>query len=279
MAFSFLFKDKKASDNSAENVVQEIALSQIVPNRFQPRKVFSKESIQELAETIKQHGLLQPIVLRQYETDKYEIIAGERRFRAVSYLKWEKVPALVKQMDDNASASMAIIENLHREGLTAIEEAQAYQQLMELNQLTQSSLAQAIGKSQSFVANKMRLLRLGKGVQREILNRNLSERHGRCLVSLSEEQQIVVLKEILAKHLSVKETEELVKKFQVPTKKPKAKKTVKTKGVLRNTKVAVNTIKESVKLITDNGIDVVTTEEEIAGFHRIIIDIPVDEQK
>lgn len=276
MPFSFFFKDhnKKDATNDATKV-QEIPLSQIVANRFQPRKVFSKESIQELAATIQEHGLLQPVVLREYEPQKYEIIAGERRFRAVSSLNWQTIPALVKEMDDKASASMAIIENLHREGLTAIEEAQAYQRLMELNQMTQTNLAQAIGKSQSFVANKMRLLKLAPGVQREIMNRNVSERHGRCMVSLNEEQQVQVLKEILAKHMSVKETEDFIKQLQKPSVPKKVKK-VNAKVVARNSKLAVNTIKESLKMIEKTGIEVKASEEDIEGYHRIIIDIATD---
>lgn len=276
MPFSFFFKDhnKKDATNDATRV-QEIPLSQIVANRFQPRKVFSKESIQELAATIQEHGLLQPVVLREYEPQKYEIIAGERRFRAVSSLNWQTIPAVVKEMDDKASASMAIIENLHREGLTAIEEAQAYQRLMELNQMTQTNLAQAIGKSQSFVANKMRLLKLAPGVQREIMNRNVSERHGRCMVSLSAEQQVQVLKEILAKHMSVKETEAFIKQLQKPSVPKKVKK-VNTKAVARNSKLAVNTIKESLKMIEKTGIEVKASEEDIEGYHRIIIDIATD---
>ena len=270
MAFSFFLKDTK---KDVTNQIQKIPVDQIRANRFQPRQVFSKESIQELAATIKEHGLLQPIVLRKYGEQQYEIIAGERRFRAVCLLGLPTIEALVKEMDDKTSASMAIIENLQREGLSAIEEARSYQNLMEINQMTQTNLAQAIGKSQSFVANKMRLLKLASGVQREILNRNLTERHGRCLVSLDEKTQIVVLKEILDKHLSVKETEAFIKKLQ--TKTPK--KQVTTKVIAKNNKLAVNTIKESLKLIEKAGIEFKATEEEINGYHRIIIDIKNNE--
>ena len=196
MAFSFFKSKKEVSAKPGVNDVVELEVQKIIPNRYQPRKLFSDESIAELATTIAEHGLLQPIVVREYETDKYEIIAGERRFRAVNRLKWEKIPALIKKMDDTQAASMAVIENLQREGLSAIEEAQSYQKLMELNQLTQLQLAREIGKSQSFVANKLRLLKLNMGVQRAILNRKLTERHGRALVSLDDKQQVELLKQI-----------------------------------------------------------------------------------
>lgn len=273
MAWSF-FKSKKEEVDQTKSV-QEIALAQIVPNRYQPRKEFSEQSIQELAETIQKHGLLQPIVIREYEPEHYEIIAGERRFRAVSYLGWEKIPALVKEMTDSESASMSIIENLQREELTAIEEAQAYQRLMKLNQMTQVELAKVIGKSQSFVANKMRLLRLAPAVQRVMLKRELTERHGRCLVGLDEATQVAVMKKILAEHLSVKETEAVVSTY----KKPRPKRTKKKRSIRGKTsdpRLAVNTIRKSVKMITDTGLDIHTVEEEHEGFRRIIIDIPVD---
>ena len=166
MALSF-FGHKKSDD---ETVVQQLPLKAIVPNQFQPRKVFTSESIQELAATIKEHGLLQPIIVREYAPDQYEIIAGERRYRAMQLLGWEKAPAIVQKMDDDESASMALVENLQREGLSAIEEGQAYVALMKLNHLTQGALAQQLGKSQAFVANKIRLLKLSAPVQEAIMN-------------------------------------------------------------------------------------------------------------
>lgn len=274
MAFSF-FKSKKTQETKpGVNDIVEIEVAKIIPNRYQPRKIFGDESIAELATTIAEHGLLQPIVVREYDEGKYEIIAGERRFRAVSRLKWEKIPALIKKMDDTQAASMAVIENLQREGLTAIEEAESYQKLMELNQLTQLQLAREIGKSQSFVANKLRLLKLNKGVQRALLNRKLTERHGRALVSLDDQEQINILKQIEAKHLTVKETEALVAKLKNPPK-PVKKAQTKLKGSSKDLKIALNTIRQSVKMVTDTGLEVKTSEEEAAGVHRIIIEIPL----
>ncbi|KRN30706.1 nucleoid occlusion protein [Liquorilactobacillus mali] len=279
MAFSFWNKDKKPEAQTQS--VREIELSQIVPNRFQPRKVFEEEKIVELANTIRDHGLLQPIIVREFQENKFEIIAGERRFRAVSLLQWNKIPAIVKKMTDTEAASLAVIENLQREGLTAIEEAKAYRELMELNKLTQVELAKALGKSQSFVANKLRLLKLAPYVQRVIMQRKILERHGRSVLSLDDEKQIAIIKRVIDNQLTVKETEALVlkelekeeKTVNNTTKKPRRNK------ALHDTRIAVNTIKKSVKLIKENGMKVKTHEEDVPGFHRIVIDIPVDKEQ
>ena len=215
MAFSF-FKSKKEEkvEDDTQEKVQELPI-----NEDQPRQVFSEESIAELAETIQSHGLLQPIIVRPIGDNKYQIIAGEKRYRAIKKLNWQKIPAIVKKMDEKEAASMAVIENLQREGLTAIEEAESYRKLMDLNQLTQLELARAIGKSQAFVANKLRLLKLSPLVQRAILQRKISERHGRSIVSLPEKKQVEILKKIIDKKLSVKETEKIVAQLKIKKRK------------------------------------------------------------
>ena len=273
MAFSFFKKNKEEPND--KNRVQEIPLSQIVPNQNQPRTIFSDESIAELADTIYEHGLLQPIVLRKLADDQYEIIAGERRFRAVTKLGYEKVPAIVREMSDSESASLAIIENLHREGLTAIEEAKAYDHLMKLNDLTQKHLAKELGKSQGFVANKLRLLKLPQAVQDAILDRTITERHGRSLLTLDDEtKQLELLAQITENGWSVKETEEAIKKLTEPKVAKKKKRAVKS--VTSDPKVVVNTFKKTVEMVEKSGVKVNVTEEDTKDFHRIIIDIPVD---
>lgn len=276
MAFSF-FKSKKEEkvEDDTQEKVQELPIEQVEVNEDQPRQVFSEESIAELAETIQSHGLLQPIIVRPVGDNKYQIIAGERRYRAIKKLNWQKIPAIVKKMDEKEAASMAVIENLQREGLTAIEEAESYRKLMDLNQLTQLELARAIGKSQAFVANKLRLLKLSPLVQRAILQRKISERHGRSIVSLPEKKQVEILKKIIDKKLSVKETEKIV--AQLKTKKEKKK--TNRKGTALDWRLAENTIKESIKLASENGIELKTSEEDHGEFHRIIIDIPVKSKK
>ena len=279
MAFSF-FKSKKEEkvEDDTQEKVQELPIEQVEVNEDQPRQVFSEESIAELAETIQSHGLLQPIIVRPIGDTKYQIIAGERRYRAIKKLNWQKIPAIVKKMDEKEAASMAVIENLQREGLTAIEEAESYRKLMDLNQLTQLELARAIGKSQAFVANKLRLLKLSPLVQRAILQRKISERHGRSVVSLPEKKQVEILKKIVDKKLSVKETEKIVAQLKtLPVKKEKKK--TNRKGTALDWRLAENTIKESIKLASENGIELKTSEEDHGEFHRIIIDIPVKSKK
>ncbi|KRK10641.1 nucleoid occlusion protein [Lacticaseibacillus zeae DSM 20178 = KCTC 3804] len=275
MALSF-FGHKKPND---ETVVQQLPLNAITPNQFQPRKVFSADSIQELAATIKEHGLLQPIIVREYAPDQYEIIAGERRYRAMQLLGWEKAPAIVQKMDDDESASMALVENLQREGLSAIEEGQAYVALMKLNQLTQGALAQQLGKSQAFVANKIRLLKLDAPVQEAIMKGLISERHGRELLKLSDDQQAQALHQIVADKLTVKETAALVNEWlrpKKPEKKPKPK--VRRSAVSHDTRVAWNTLKRSVKMIRDTGMTVTAKEEDTDDAYRMIIEIPKEKR-
>lgn len=283
MAFNF-FKNK-AEPKPAGVAVQDIALDQIVPNRFQPRKVFTDSAIQELAETIQEHGLLQPIVLREYAPERYEIIAGERRFRAMQHLHMDKAPAIVEKMSDEESASMALIENLQRVGLSAIEEAQAYTALMNLNHMTQAQLAKQMGKSQSFVANKLRLLKLSEPVQQAIMNGELSERHGRELLRVDDYHQQLLVHQVLNDGLTVKETQAAVEAVlhpelaaqPQPAPKAVAKKPAKAKRRTvhsHDTRMAVNTLKKSVHLIKDAGMKVTMTEAETDSAYRIVIEIP-----
>jgi len=270
MAFSLFGHDKSNQQNN-ESIKQKVVMGPvdaIVPNRFQPRHVFNKRSIDELAQTISDHGLLQPIVLREYEPHQYEIIAGERRFRAVKTLNWREVPAIIQSLSDDETASLALIENLQREGLTPIEEAQAYQSLMKLNKLTQSQLAENVGKSQSFIANKLRLLKLSAPVQDAIMNEEISERHGRALLAVTPKQQVQLLKRIVSDHLTVRDAERLIQRHRA-----KAKPKPKIKSVSADTRVAVNTIKKSLKMVTNAGLKIKTTEEDNDDSYRITIDI------
>lgn len=252
--------------------VIQAPIANIFPNQYQPRSVFSQEKIEELAQTIRTHGIIQPIVLRRKENDMYELIAGERRWRAAQYLEWEKVPAIVREMNDTETASVALIENLQREELTVIEEALAYQRLLELHQLTQEALAQRLGKSQSTVANKMRLLKLPESVQQALLDKEITERHARALIGLKEaEKQEKLLSEILEKNLNVKQTEVRIEKMLED--KPKRKKPTR-KGVNKDMRIAMNTIRQSLDMVTDSGIDLETDEAEMDDYYQITIKIP-----
>lgn len=272
--FSFMRHDEEIPKNKQ---IQDIELDKIVPNRYQPRREFSDDSIKELAETLDKDGLLQPIVVREDGEDKYEIIAGERRYRAAKSLNWETIPAIVNNMNDDQAASLALIENLQREDLNPIDEAKAYTNLMKLNDLTQTALAKDMGKSQSYVANKLRLLKLDDDVQKALVEGKITARHGRALLNLSDDDQERVLKEIEEKGLNVKQTEEIAKDVNAYfNPKPKEKETKRERVVKRipkDLKVQINTIKKAVKLAKDSGIKVKVKENNDPDDYKITIEL------
>lgn len=260
-------------DFQQDEVVQ-LSINQISPNRYQPRTIFNEEKIDELAQTIHTHGMIQPIVVRKVaDTDKeYEIIAGERRYRAVTQLGWKTIPALIRQMNDKETASVALIENLQREELTVIEEARAYEQLIKIHELTQEALAQRLGKSQSTIANKLRLLKLPNEIQNAILNKSITERHARALIALKDDvKQTQLLNEIIEKQLNVKQTEEKIKKLL--SNEPK-KKRPRLRGFNKDMRIAMNTIRQSLTMVSDTGVKLETEEEDLEDYYQITIKIP-----
>ena len=204
----------------------------------------------DLALSIKHNGLLQPIVVRQIE-DKYEIIAGERRFRACRLNGMDDVPCIVMEKSDLESAELALIENIQRQDLSAIEEANAYLNLMRTSGLTQEELAKKIGKSQASVANKIRLLQLPKEIQEGVSSGMITERHGRALLGVDKEQQNAVYKTILKKGLNVKKTEDYIQSLKTP-KETKQKGSLH--GITKHIRIAMNTIEQAVKMINNGGI-------------------------
>ena len=200
------------SENKEAKVLQ-VAIEDIMPNRAQPRLVFDDQSLQELAESIKQHGIIQPLVLRK-NSDKYEIIAGERRYRAAKIAGLASVPAIISNMSDSQSAEVAIVENIQRKDLTAIEEARSYKTILDTENISQEDLAKRLGVSQSAISNKLRLLSLDNEVQNAVLENKISERHARSLLKLnSKEDQKTLLKKIIDERLTVKQLEGEIKKL------------------------------------------------------------------
>lgn len=261
---------EKVSDDKATDEVKNISVHSIVPSPYQPRTLFDDERIEELMQTIRTHGVIQPIVVR-IRNNSYELIAGERRLRATKKLGLETIPAIVRDFNDSQAASIALIENLQREGLTAIEEAAAYQQLIELHDLTQESLAQRLGKSQSTIANKIRLLQLYEPVKAALMERKITERHARALLSLDqEEQQVKLLEEIIAKELNVKQTEARINFIKEAAKNKKSKRVSFTKDV----RLALNTIRQSVEMVTNSGLNINTSEKDHEDHYEIVIKIP-----
>jgi len=263
------------SERSGQEEVRQIRVDEIVPSPYQPRSVFDEERIEELCRTIRTHGVIQPIIVRE-KNGKYELIAGERRWRAVRKLGFEHIPAIVRNLNDSQAASVSLIENLQREELTAIEEAMAYQQLIQLHGLTQESLAQRLGKSQSTIANKIRLLQLGEPVRQALLERKITERHARALLALpNEELQNKVLGEILEKDLTVKQTEVRVSfHLQVLEAGGEKRKDRRRVSFAKDVRLAINTIRQSLDMVTSAGLRVRSEEHDRGDHYEIIIRIP-----
>ena len=196
--------------NNMEKEIIEVSLDDIIPNRFQPRLSFDEDALNELAKSIRQHGIIQPLVLRKVG-NKYEIIAGERRFKASFIAGLTKVPAVVIDLNDNESAEVAIVENIQRKNLSALEEAKSYKKLLDRGYLTQEELATRMGKTQGAISNKLRLLNLSNEVQEALLNNEISERHARSLLKIeNEEDQVEVLRTIIRERLNVRDTDKLI---------------------------------------------------------------------
>lgn len=212
------------SNRSAE----ELKLSDLEPNRGQPRKDFDDETLAELADSISQHGILQPLLVRPIFGGGYQIVAGERRWRAARMAGLTTVPAIIRELDDEQVMEIALIENLQREDLSPLEEAMGYQSLMDSYDMTQEEVAKIVGKSRSAVANVLRLLKLPEEVQALIRSGQVSAGHGRALLSFPDDaKKIAVAKRVIEEDLSVREVERLAQKAnEVPKKKD-----VKPRGI------------------------------------------------
>ncbi|MCR3920950.1 MAG: nucleoid occlusion protein [Firmicutes bacterium] len=251
--------------------LHQIDLNIIRPNPFQPRKIFDADKIVELMQSIKTYGLLQPIIVRECN-DGYELVVGERRLRACQKLGWTQVPAIIKNLSENAMATVALIENLQRENLSFLEEAAGYERLLEEFNLTQEVLAQRLGKSQSTIANKLRLLKLPQRVKVMLLNEELSERHARALLKLpDEEAQLKVLQEVCNLGYTVKQTENRVedylRKLLPPAKERK-------KVIIRDIRIFLNTIRQAVSLLETGGLGPKLQEVDCGDYVEVTIRVP-----
>ncbi len=198
-------------NNGQKDEVVYLYLDDIIPNRFQPREVFDEKALKELAVSIREHGVIQPIIVRSVN-GKYEIIAGERRYKATALAGLTKIPAIIRDLDDKESSKVALLENLQRKNLSPIEEARTYQKILEIDQMTQEELAKTMGKSQSSVANKLRLLSLPYEIQDALLKEQISERHARSLLNIPDsKKQKEMLKKIINNKMSVRSLEEEIK--------------------------------------------------------------------
>ena len=191
--------------------LEEVPIEFIQPGKYQPRTYFAEESIAELRDSIKAQGIIQPVVLRSIADDRYEIIAGERRWRAAQLAGMEKIPAVIRKVDDESAISMSLIENIQREDLNPLEEATALQRLIDDFQFTHQEVAEAVGKSRSAVTNTLRLIQLAQPVAEMLVAGDLEMGHARALLTLEVTQQVEVAKQVVARELNVRQTEELVR--------------------------------------------------------------------
>lgn len=260
------------SDASADEA-KEIICAEISPNPFQPRQHFAAENLEELAQSIKTYGLLQPILVRRTQNG-YQLVAGERRLRATKLLGWEKIPSVIRDVNDSAMAAMALIENLQRENLDFFEEADGYQRLLDEFGLTQEVLAQRIGKSQSTIANKMRLLKLATSVQHKLLEAGLSERHARALLKLPDnDSREKVLEKIIKLSLNVRQTEDLIDDL-LEDNPETAKPAGTQKFVIKDYRIVLNTIRQAVTAMEQLGLKPQVTHNERTDYFEVTIRLP-----
>lgn len=239
----------KLKENDSMKVVS-LPIHSIFPNPAQPRKFFDTVSLEELTESIEEFGVLQPISVRKVRGG-YELVAGERRFRAAENAGLDTIPAIVLNVDEKKSALLALLENLQREDLSFFEVAESYQNLIKNQGMTQEEIAKKLGKSQSNIANKLRLLRLYPRTRRLISEYSLSERHARALLHLTnEESQLAAVRTINEKKLSVADSEELIRKMLKTSPAPSQKLKFKS---FQDIRIFTNTIKKALDLIRDGG--------------------------
>ena len=259
--------------------IEHIAIDRVIPNPYQPRKVFSDAALQDLANSILEHGLMQPITVRMIG-NSYELIAGERRLKASKLAGLETIPAVIVEVTTKDSAVLALIENLQRENLNFLEESQAYYKIMQDYGYTQQELANTLGKNQSTVANKLRVLKLSPAIQKLLVENNLTERHARALLKLpNEEYQLIAVEKVIKQELNVKRTEQIIDQMLVVITKEdmiKHKANQKVKSYIRDMRLVTNTITEAVNLIQKAGVDAKYTMKEHADSYEIRIKIPIN---
>lgn len=284
-----LFNRDEIVIDEPKNYIIEVPTNKIKANPYQPRKEFSRSALYDLANSIREYGILQPLTVRPLRGERsYELIAGERRLRAAKIAGLDTVPAVIYHAGDNDSAVIALIENMQRENLNFLEEAEGYYALLIEHGMTQEEIAKKVGKSQSSIANKVRLLKLPPMVKKILSENNLSERHARALLRLPDEQlQLKALRTICEKHCSVKKAENIVdniiikyneelseKGYLIPVQKNKGITKGNVKFVVRDIKIFINTIKETISLLKKSGVEAKAAQFDRGEYFEFVIRIP-----
>lgn len=254
-----------------EDRIKYIPIEKIYPNPHQPRSLFDEEDLEELCQSIKEHGIIQPLTVRK-TNEGFQLIVGERRLRASKLAGLKEIPVIIKEFTDEESAAVALVENLQRKDLDFIEEALGYFRLIEKFGMTQQDLAKKVGKSQSTIANKLRLLKLPEDIQRSLAQNNLTERHARSLLKLANlEDQQLVLNEIIEKELTVKDTDILVESL-INRKKDVKKNTVIR--IFKDLRLYTNSIWAMIKELKQGGLAVQVEEIENEQYVEFKIRLP-----
>lgn len=273
---SWLFDEITDKKGNIPEAIHQLPIHSITPSPYQMRKNFDTEQLSELAHSIKKYGVIQPVTVRKLPGGTYELIAGERRLRACNLAGMLKVPAIVVEMSDNDCAIVSLVENIHRESLDFMEEAEAYRNLLYHHGLTQEELANCLGKTQSAVANKLRLLKLSKVIREIIKDNSLTERHARALVRLeTEEEQIQALEKICDRKLNVQQSDELIESM-IEDKKPKLRPVAVANiahEAIKDMRLFTNTIRHAIDLMHRHGIEAVSTETEYDDCIQYIITV------
>lgn len=260
-----------------DKVVFQLSIDKIRSNPYQPRKYFNRAALEELSESIRTYGVLQPITVRKMSGGYYELVAGERRLRASEMAGLSVIPAILMQVNDSDSAILAFIENIQRQNLSFLEEAEGYRNMMEDYGLTQEELAAKLSKSQSAIANKLRVLKLEESVKKELLEHHFTERHARALLRLpDEESRLLVLGQMIQEEMNVKKTEELVEAtLEVMRPRSAEKGEQKEKRYIRGKdfRIFTNTIRQSVEIIRRSGAEVEYEDRQEADCCEIVIRI------
>lgn len=267
----------KPSDVIVDRKIVDIEINKLTPNKNQPRKIFEESEIKSLGESIKENGIIQPIVVREISQNQYEIVAGERRFRASQLLGFDKIPSIVIDVTEYQSAVLALIENIQRRDLTFFEEAEALRCILKEGNMTQEQLSLQIGKSQSTIANKLRLLTLPNNIKLLILQNNITERHSRALLKIPcDSLKEVILKEIIEQKLNVEQSEKLIESY---SKNKKTKKRVSQLFIVKDVRIFLNTINKAIDIMKTAGIDAKVEQKEKDDYIIYQIKIPTKGNK
>ncbi|MBS3898223.1 MAG: nucleoid occlusion protein [Dethiobacter sp.] len=266
------------SKEGEQGEIRHVFIENIRPNPYQPRKQIDLEKVQELAQSVRTYGLLQPVIVRESHQHDYELVAGHRRLMACQILGWSEIPAIVKRLSNSGMATVALIENLQRENLTFLEEALAYDKILQefKPKVTQEVLAQRLGKSQSTIANKLRLLKLPELVKEKLVADEVTERHARALLKLPDEHaQLRVLQEVINLQYTVQQTEKRVADYLLKLNPPPSKE--RRKVIIQDVRIFLNTVRQAASILEAGGVAIKIMEQDLG--ENIEITISMSKQK